>query len=123
MQEAQRWRSSRIGEHDSFLPALDRTARRAYPQVMTITLTPDVEARLREKAAREGSDVNRVAEALIVAGLEWEAQDRAETIEAVRQGEQAASEGRERPLREFLADQRLKHGFATTWPHERDDAA
>ena len=89
---------------------------------MTITLTPDVEARLREKAEREGSNINAIAEALITSALDWEAQERAETIAGVQRGEQAAKEGRERPLAEFVAEQRIKHGFSTTWPYGTDTA-
>jgi hypothetical protein len=83
---------------------------------MTIMLTPDTEARLREKAEREGQDLNVVAEALIAAALDWEAQDRAEAIEGVRRGDQAAAEGRERPLAAFLAEQRVRYGFPAEWP-------
>jgi hypothetical protein len=90
---------------------------------MTITLTPKIEARLREKAQREGSDINAVAEALILTALEWEAQERAEAVEAVRRSEQAAIEGRERLLAEFLAEQRVKHGFDPGWPQEGDHVA
>ena len=77
--------------------------------MMTITLTPTIEARLREMAQRDGSNVNAVAEALIVTALEWEAQEQAETIKAVRRSDQAAIDGRERPLAVFLAEQRAKH--------------
>ena len=87
---------------------------------MTITLTPDTEARLREKAERENSDINRVAESLISIALEWEAQERAETIAGVQRGEQAIREGRVRPLAEFVAEQRVKHGFPVTWPYDVD---
>jgi predicted transcriptional regulator len=79
---------------------------------MTLMLTPETEARLREKAEREGQDIHAVADALIAAALEWEAHERAEAIEGIRRGEQAAAEGRERPLAAFLAEQRAKHGFA-----------
>ncbi len=85
---------------------------------MTIVLTPQTEARLREKAQREGQDTNLVADALIAAGLEWEVEDRASAIEGIRRGDQAANEGRERPLSEFIAEQRQKHGLAADWPHE-----
>ena len=90
---------------------------------MTITLSPSVEARLREKAEREGSDVNTVAEALILSALEWEAWDRAEAIDAARRSEAAAAEGRDRPLNDFLAEQRDRHGFAQTWPRDGENAA
>jgi hypothetical protein len=83
---------------------------------MTITLSPGTEARLREEAEREGQDINAVADALLAAALEWEALDRAEAIEGIRRGDQAAAEGRERPVAAFLAEQRAKHGFPAEWP-------
>ena len=84
---------------------------------MPIMLTPETEARLREKAIRDGQDVDTVAEAMLKYALEWEAQERDELIEAVRQSDQASAEGRERPFSEFVAEQRAKHGFAVNWPH------
>ncbi len=84
---------------------------------MNITLSPEAGARLREKAEHDGQDVNVLADTLILAALEWEAQDRAEAIEGVRRGDQAAAEGRERPLAEFFAEQRAKYGFPASWPH------
>ena len=82
---------------------------------MTITITAETEARLSEKAAREGINVDAVAEALILTALEWEAQERSETIAAVHRADQAAIEGRERPLAAFLAEQRSKYGLSPTW--------
>jgi len=82
---------------------------------MPIMLTPETEARLREKAVRDGQDMNTVAEAMLKYALEWEALERAELIEAVRQSDQASAEGRERSLAEFIAEQRAKHGFAADW--------
>lgn len=81
---------------------------------MLITLSPEAEARLREKARQDGRDVNAIADDLIIAALEREARDRAEAIEGVRRGDQAAAEGRERPLADFLAEQREKHGITDT---------
>ena len=88
---------------------------------MTITLTPETEARLCEKAARESKDISAVAEELISAALEWEAQDEAEAIEGIRRGLQDAAEGRVRPLEAFLADQRAKYGYPDTWPDDVTD--
>ncbi len=84
---------------------------------MTITLSLEAEARLNEKAQRDGKDLNTIADALILAALNREARDREESIEGVRRGDQAAAEGRERPLTEFFAEQRAKHGFPDSWPH------
>jgi post-segregation antitoxin (ccd killing protein) len=88
---------------------------------MTITLSVTTEARLVEKAQQDGTDVSAVAEALILAALEWDAQEMAETVSAIRRSDQAASEGRERPLQEFISEQRLKHKFAPDWPQERSN--
>ena len=87
---------------------------------MPIMLTPETEARLREKAARDGQDMDAVAESLLKYALEWEAQERAELIEAVRQSDQASADGRERPFSEFIAEQRVKHGFAADFPQNSD---
>jgi hypothetical protein len=94
---------------------------RAGDKRMTITLTPETEARLREKAAREGQDINAIADALLAAALEWESQDRMEAIEGIRRGDQAAAEERERPLAAFLVEQRVKHGFPSEWPNVSED--
>src|SRR5713101_3530237 len=90
-------------------------------KAMTITLTPGTEARLREKAAREGQDINAVADALLTAALEWESQDRMEAIEGMRRGDQAAADGRERPLAAFFAAQRAKYDFPAEWPDMSED--
>jgi predicted transcriptional regulator len=90
---------------------------------MTIMLTPETEARLREKAEREGQDIHAVADALIAAALEWEAQERAEALAGIQRGDHAAAEGRERPLAAFVAEQRAKHGFPADWPAVRNEDA
>jgi plasmid stability protein len=51
-----------------------------------VTLTPEVEARLRDKAARQGQDVNLVASELLANVLEWETQDSEEAIKGIQQG-------------------------------------
>jgi len=88
---------------------------------MTIQLTPETEARLLEKAARERQDINAIADALLAAALEWETQDRMEAIEGIRRRDQAAAEGCERPLAAFVAEQRAKHGFSVEWPNVSED--
>lgn len=79
---------------------------------MTISISDETEALLREKATREGRDVNSMADAILADALTWESRERTETIEAVRLADVAAEEGRERPLSEFLAEQRAKYGVA-----------
>jgi hypothetical protein len=62
------------------------------------------------------ADVDSVSDAPVATSLEWDAQDRAEAIEAVRRSDHAAAEGRERPLSDFITDQRSKRGFPASWP-------
>jgi predicted transcriptional regulator len=75
---------------------------------MTIMLTPETEAKLREKALREGTDVNAVAEALISSALENEEMDFQEAVIGIQKGLEASWQGRVRPAQEVLADLRMK---------------
>ncbi len=85
---------------------------------MTLTLTPETETRLREKAVREGQDVNAGADALLRAALEWDAQERAETLEGLRRGIAASDAGRARPLSAFAGEMRARYPLPT---HLSDD--
>ena len=80
---------------------------------MTITLTPETEALLRQKAESEGTDLNTIADALLKEALQWEAQEQAETLEGIRRGLEASEAGRERPLSEFAAEMRTKYNLPT----------
>ncbi|CBN57039.1 MULTISPECIES: hypothetical protein [Kamptonema] len=51
-----------------------------------VTLSPELEAQLRDRAIRKGQDVNLLASELLTNFLEWEAQDSEEAIEAIQQG-------------------------------------
>ena len=53
---------------------------------IVISLSPEVEARLCEKAARQGQDVSLVAAQLLASVLEWEAKDSEEAIDGVQRG-------------------------------------
>ena len=75
---------------------------------MTITLSPETEARLRERAEQDGQDVNTLADALLAAALEWEAQDYAEAVEGIGRGLEDSAAGRVRPAAEVFADMRTK---------------
>ncbi|MBW3622848.1 MAG: hypothetical protein KY468_05495 [Armatimonadetes bacterium] len=81
---------------------------------MTITLQPEIEARLRESARREGLDLDSFVNALLEETLERRARQRDEDVAAVREGLDAIREGRERPLNEFLAEHRSRHSNDST---------
>ena len=78
---------------------------------ITIELPPEALARLLERAAREGCHAEAVAAAVLVEALEREAQDQAEAVESLRCGLEDVAAARVRPLAEFIAEQRNKHGL------------
>jgi predicted transcriptional regulator len=75
---------------------------------MTITISPELEAKLKERAAQEGTAPEIVAEALLAAALDWEAQERAETIAGIQRGLDASAAGRVRPAADVFADMRAR---------------
>src|ERR1041384_5646801 len=83
---------------------------------MTITLKPETEAKLREKAEREGQDANELADALLAAALEWAAREYQEIVTAIQEGMDAAAEGREKHLEQYIAEQTAKRGLPESWP-------
>ena len=85
---------------------------------MTIVLSPEIEEKLKEKASREGGDINRVANEIISSTLDWERQEREDLIEAIRIADEAAAQGKVRPLAEVIQDKRAKFGLPESWPYE-----
>ena len=81
---------------------------------MTITLEPDLEARLREKALREGQEPDVVAKTLLADVLDADAQEHQQSIAATR--EHLASSKAGKPIEQYIAEQRVKHGYPDTWP-------
>lgn len=71
---------------------------------LTITLAPDEEAKLHQKALREGLNAETVAHDVLVQALDWEAQDRAEAVEGIQRGIDAFEQGRYRRFSEYKAE-------------------
>lgn len=80
---------------------------------MTITLTPTMETRLREKAEREGQDFDQVADTLLQIALDWKEQEQADTIEVLQRSLAASDTGRVRPFSEFAEDMQKKYQLPT----------
>jgi predicted transcriptional regulator len=68
------------------------TAKKVYMSIV-ISLSPEVEAQLREKAAQQGQDVSLVAAELLARILEWELQDSEEAIAGIQRGLDAFEAG------------------------------
>jgi hypothetical protein len=73
---------------------------------MAITIAPEVDAQLREKANDAGQDVNIFADALLMATLEAQTRDEEETVEGIRRGLESVAARRTRPAAEVFADMR-----------------
>lgn len=80
---------------------------------MTITIDPDMEARLREKALRDGREPDVVAKMLLADVLDADAREYKESVAAIRQALEA---GTGKPIEQYIAEQRVKHGYPDTWP-------
>lgn len=86
---------------------------------MTITLKPSTEALLLEKARQNGQDLETLVDALLAGSLEAQKREAEEIAAAVRNATAAAEAGREKPLAQYLAEQRAKRGLPDTWPSAR----
>jgi predicted transcriptional regulator len=78
---------------------------------IVITLSPELEALLRDKATRQGQDVSLVASELLTSVLEWEVQESQEAIKGIQQGLDDFETGRFRSFREFAQEQRRKYNL------------
>jgi predicted transcriptional regulator len=78
---------------------------------IVVTLSPELEEQLREKAVRQGQDINLVATELLASILEWETQDSAAAIAGIQQGLDEFEAGRFRSFDEYAAEQRQKYNL------------
>ncbi|MFN6478410.1 hypothetical protein [Nostoc sp. DedQUE07] len=78
---------------------------------IVVSLSPELEARLREKATQQGKDVSLVAAQLLEAVLEWEVQDSEAAIKGIQQGLEDFEAGRFRSFDDFADEQRRKYNL------------
>ncbi|MGI0492452.1 hypothetical protein ACN4EG_11760 [Alkalinema pantanalense CENA528] len=79
---------------------------------IVVTLSPELEGLLIDKAAQRGQDVNLVASELLASILKWEEQDSEEAIQGIQQGLDDFESGRFRSFQEFAEEQRKKHNLS-----------
>ena len=79
---------------------------------IVVTLSPELEALLRDKAARQGQDINLVASALLASVLGWEVQDSEEAVKGIQQGLNDFEADRFRSFHEFAEEQRRKYNMS-----------
>jgi predicted transcriptional regulator len=80
---------------------------------IVVTLSPELEALLCEKAARQGQDIGSVASELLAGALEQEAQEIEETISGIQQGLNDFEAGQFRSFDQFAEEQRRKYNLPT----------
>lgn len=80
---------------------------------IVVTLSPELEEILRERATRQGQDVNSVASELLASILEWEQQDLQEAVKGIQKGLDDFETGNFRSFEEFADEQRRKYNLPT----------
>jgi predicted transcriptional regulator len=78
---------------------------------IVVTLSPELEEQLLEKATRQGQDVNLVATELLASMLEWERVDSAAARKGIQQGLDNFKAGEFRSFDEYAAEQRQKRNL------------
>jgi predicted transcriptional regulator len=78
---------------------------------IVVTLSPELEALLLDKAAQRGQDVSLVASELLASILEWEEQDSEEAIKNIEQGLEDFEAGRFRSFQNFADEQCHKYNL------------
>ncbi|WP_341529760.1 hypothetical protein WKK05_10815 [Nostoc sp. UHCC 0302] len=78
---------------------------------IVISLSPELEAQLRQKATQQGQDVSLVAAELITRILEWESQDSEAAVAGIQRGLDDFEAGHSRSFQEFAEEQRRKYNL------------
>ena len=81
---------------------------------MTVVLEPQMEAKLRELAFREGQDAQILANAWLAVSIAQHEQEFEDNVRAIQEGLYAADQGRVRPFEEFLAEHRQRYPDAVS---------
>ncbi len=76
---------------------------------IVVTLSPELETMLRDRAAERGQDVSFITSELLTSVLERESQDSIEAIQGIQQGLNDFDTGKFRSFQEFAEEQRQKH--------------
>jgi predicted transcriptional regulator len=76
---------------------------------IVVTLSPELEALLRDRAAQQGQDVGFVASELLAGILDWEKKDSEEAVKGIQQGLDDFEAGRFRSFQDFTEEQHHKY--------------
>lgn len=76
---------------------------------IVVTLNPELEALLCEKAARQGQEISVVASELLASLSAWEEQDLEAAIQEIQKGLDDFEFGRFRSFEDFAEEKRCKY--------------
>jgi predicted transcriptional regulator len=85
----------------------------ANVMAFTISLNPDIEAKLRAKAKQQGRDVNALAAELLTQLIQWEQEDTEQAIAGIQHGLDDFAKGHSRDFQFFVTEQRQKYELPT----------
>ncbi len=78
---------------------------------LTLSLPPDIETLLIQRAERSGQDLSSLAIALLSIGLSSEGDDFFAAVDGIQQGLDDFEEGQFSSLDDFVAEQNQKYGL------------
>jgi hypothetical protein len=76
---------------------------------IVVTLSPELEALLRDRAVQRGEDVSFIASELLANALKWEVQDSEEAIQGIQQELDNFESGQFRSFQDFAEERRHKY--------------
>lgn len=80
---------------------------------ITLNLSPDLEAKLQDKALQQGKEVNQIITELLTTLLDWETEDTNEAIKGIQQGLNDFELGNYRSFDEFAEEQYKKYNLSS----------
>jgi predicted transcriptional regulator len=80
---------------------------------IVVTLSPELEIMLRDRAAERGQDVSLITSELLTSVLEWESQDSIEATQGIQQGLDDFEVGKFRSFQEFAEEQRHHKNYVS----------
>jgi len=79
---------------------------------LTLTLPPQIEALLRQRAESTGQDITSIALAVLAFGLSFDESDFFEALEGIQRGLDDFDQGQFSSLEEFVDRQNEKYGLS-----------
>jgi predicted transcriptional regulator len=77
-----------------------------------ISLSPEIESQLQEKAISQGRDISLVANDYLSRAMELDDLELQESIKAIQEGFDDFEAGRSQSFQSFVEEQRSKHGLS-----------